>query len=44
MYKCLSCGKDIELEQIKDKIRCPYCGYRIVVKQRPKTVSKVPAK
>jgi len=43
MYKCLKCGKEIELKQIKDKIRCPYCGYRIVIKQTPTNVVKVKA-
>lgn len=40
MYKCLQCGKTIDLEQVKEKIRCPYCGYRIIIKQTPKTIVK----
>jgi len=40
MYKCLNCGKDIDLKQVKDKIRCPYCGYRIIVKENPKRLVK----
>jgi DNA-directed RNA polymerase subunit P len=43
MYKCLNCGKDIELKQVKDKIRCPYCGYRVIIKKVPKTLKKVKA-
>jgi DNA-directed RNA polymerase subunit P len=43
MYKCLKCGKDIEMERVKDKIRCPYCGYRIIYKDTPKTIKKVKA-
>ena len=31
------------MKEIKDKIRCPYCGYRTVVKEKPKTVVKVKA-
>ena len=31
----------MKLENVKDKIRCPYCGYRIAVKKRPKTPTKV---
>lgn len=41
MYKCLKCGKDIELKQVKEKIRCPFCGYRVIMKKRPKTLVKV---
>lgn len=44
MYKCLKCGKEIEMEQIKEKIRCPFCGFRIIAKDRPKKTVKVPAK
>ncbi|MFH8080773.1 MAG: DNA-directed RNA polymerase subunit P [Candidatus Aenigmatarchaeota archaeon] len=40
-YKCLQCGKIIE--KIESKIRCPYCGYRIFVKMRPKVVKRVKA-
>ncbi|NIM47378.1 MAG: DNA-directed RNA polymerase subunit P [Candidatus Aenigmarchaeota archaeon] len=43
MYKCLNCGKSIEKEQVRDKIRCPYCGYRVVIKETPKTIKKVKA-
>ncbi|MFQ6020948.1 MAG: DNA-directed RNA polymerase subunit P [Candidatus Aenigmatarchaeota archaeon] len=43
MYKCLKCGKDIKFKQIKEKIRCPYCGYRVITKQRSKTIKKVEA-
>jgi DNA-directed RNA polymerase subunit P len=43
MYKCLNCGKEVEPERVKDKIRCPYCGYRILVKQATKVAKKVQA-
>lgn len=43
MYKCLNCGKkmNIDLKTAK-KIICPYCGYKIVEKVRPRIVKKVP--
>ena len=44
MYKCLKCKKDIEMEQVKEKVRCPFCGYRIVMKTRPKNIVKVLAR
>ena len=43
MYKCLNCGKEIDLKQVREKIRCPYCGYKIITKETPKTVIKVKA-
>lgn len=44
MYKCMNCGReiDIELKTVK-KIICPFCGYRILKKERPKIVKKVKA-
>jgi DNA-directed RNA polymerase subunit RPC12/RpoP len=42
MYKCLNCGKDVKIElRTAKKIICPYCGYRILSKTRPKVVKKV---
>ncbi len=41
MYKCLNCGKEVEIKYIKEKIRCPYCGYRIITKDTPKTATNV---
>ncbi len=41
MYKCLECGKTVPT--LEEKIRCPYCGGRIFVKERPKVLKKVKA-
>ncbi len=38
-YKCLNCGKEVELEG--NKIICPFCGYRIIAKKRPEFPKKV---
>ncbi len=40
-YKCLKCKKDLDLE---DKVRCPFCGFRIVIKARPQSVKRVLAR
>ena len=42
MYKCISCKKVIE--KIDDKVRCPYCGFRIYAKLRPEVVRRVSAR
>ncbi|HLC51553.1 MAG TPA: DNA-directed RNA polymerase subunit P [archaeon] len=44
MYKCLNCGKTIEMSDLKDKIRCVYCGYRILSKSQPKTTVTIKAR
>lgn len=33
-YKCLSCGNDIEHKDVTKKVRCPFCGHRIIRKKR----------
>lgn len=44
-YKCLNCGKTIEIDlQKAKKIICPYCGYRILEKSRPPVTRKVPVR
>jgi DNA-directed RNA polymerase subunit RPC12/RpoP len=43
MYKCLNCGKEIDQKQVREKIRCPYCGYKIILKEGATTVVKVKA-
>ncbi|MFH1229328.1 MAG: DNA-directed RNA polymerase subunit P [Candidatus Aenigmatarchaeota archaeon] len=40
MYKCLNCKKEIELKQVSSKIRCPFCGYRIIMKETPSKLVK----
>jgi len=42
MYKCINCKKTIA--KLGEKIRCPYCGQRIFVKQRPEVVKHVQAR
>lgn len=42
MYKCIKCKKIIT--KVDEKIRCPYCGFRIFVKLRPKVVKRVQAR
>jgi DNA-directed RNA polymerase subunit RPC12/RpoP len=45
MYKCLSCGRDVEIDiNISKKVICPFCGYRIIKKTRPVVVKKVQAR
>lgn len=41
-YKCFDCKKNVANEYIRKKIRCPYCGSKILFKPRT-TVTKVKA-
>lgn len=43
-YKCLNCGNDINEDDIKKRVRCPFCGHRIIRKRRSEVnLRKVPA-
>ncbi len=33
-YMCLECQKEIKHETVKKRVRCPYCGSKILYKQR----------
>jgi DNA-directed RNA polymerase subunit RPC12/RpoP len=33
-YKCFSCNKQVDSTYIKKRIRCPYCGAKILFKER----------
>lgn len=43
MYRCAKCGKEIDLKK-EDPIRCPYCGGKILLKERAKIIKKVEAR
>lgn len=33
-YKCFNCAKQVSDTHIRKKIRCIYCGYKVIFKQR----------
>lgn len=45
MYRCLKCGKEFSRKdmEILPGVKCPYCGWRIVVKLRATKVKSVKA-
>ncbi|MFH0836653.1 MAG: DNA-directed RNA polymerase subunit P [Candidatus Aenigmatarchaeota archaeon] len=40
-YRCLKCKK---LFSFEDRIRCPFCGFRVLVKARVPIIKKVKAR
>ncbi|HII17005.1 TPA: DNA-directed RNA polymerase subunit P [Candidatus Woesearchaeota archaeon] len=42
-YKCMVCDKKVGTEYIRKRIRCPYCGSKMLFKQRS-VVTKVKAR
>jgi DNA-directed RNA polymerase subunit RPC12/RpoP len=33
-YKCFECNKKVSMEFLRKKIRCPYCGSKMLFKPR----------
>ncbi|MFH1276651.1 MAG: DNA-directed RNA polymerase subunit P [Candidatus Woesearchaeota archaeon] len=42
-YLCFDCGKKVEEEYIKSRVRCQYCGGKVLYKDR-RTVVKIKAR
>ncbi len=39
VYKCFNCGKEVNPTYLRKKIRCPYCGGKIIFKVREVTTT-----
>ncbi|MBT7903210.1 DNA-directed RNA polymerase subunit P [Candidatus Woesearchaeota archaeon] len=33
-YKCFNCNKKVSMDYLRKKVRCPYCGSKVLYKQR----------
>jgi DNA-directed RNA polymerase subunit P len=42
-YKCANCKRQINIDDEYFGIRCPYCGHRVLLKDRPPTVKRIKA-
>lgn len=42
-YKCFDCNKKVSSEYLRKRVRCPYCGSKILFKPR-KTLAKIKAR
>ena len=42
-YKCFQCEKKVGDEYLRTKVRCPYCGSKLLYKER-KTATKIKAR
>ncbi len=42
-YKCFSCNKKVDQDMLRKRIRCPFCGSKILYKPRA-AVTKVIAR
>ncbi|MBO4302055.1 DNA-directed RNA polymerase subunit P [Methanosarcinaceae archaeon] len=42
-YHCTHCKKEIDIDYESSGVRCPHCGNRILVKNRPVTTKRIKA-
>jgi len=45
-YECVRCHRQVTTDEIElrgGRVKCTYCGYRILRKIRPPVVKRVPA-
>ncbi|MDP7179976.1 MAG: DNA-directed RNA polymerase subunit P [Candidatus Woesearchaeota archaeon] len=42
-YKCFECNKKVSQDYLRKKIRCPYCGSKMLFKPRTQ-VTKIKAR
>jgi len=42
-YKCFQCSKKIMYDSLRKRVRCPYCGSKILYKPRT-TLTKIQAR
>lgn len=42
-YKCVNCETEVELDPVTDKIICPKCSHRVLLKKRPEQPKTVEA-
>ncbi len=42
-YRCFDCTKEVKKEYLRKKVRCPYCGSKILFKPR-NTITHVVAR
>ena len=33
-YKCFDCNKKVAMDYLRKRVRCPYCGSKILFKSR----------
>ncbi len=43
-YKCVNCESEVELDPVSEKIICPECSHRVLLKRRPEDPNTVEAK
>lgn len=42
-YRCVKCEQEVNIDPVEEKIICPKCSHRVLLKARPETPKEVEA-
>lgn len=42
-YVCVNCEEEVEVDPVNEKIICPKCSHRVLLKKRPEDADTVQA-
>ncbi|ATZ60648.1 MAG: DNA-directed RNA polymerase subunit P [Methanosarcinales archaeon Met12] len=42
-YKCAKCKRTVEIDHEYGGVRCPYCGHRVLLKERGTIIKRIKA-
>ncbi len=42
-YTCVNCESDVDIDPVEEKVICPSCSHRVLLKKRPETQRTVEA-
>lgn len=43
VYKCIECKRIVEIDSEYGGVRCPYCGHRVLLKERGTIIKRIKA-
>jgi len=35
LYVCVACNREVDAEDLRRRVSCPYCGAKVIIKKRP---------
>lgn len=42
-YKCVNCEEEVDIDPVEEKVICPKCSHRVLLKVRPEDPDHVEA-
>jgi len=42
-YRCVKCEEEVDIDPVNEKVICPKCSHRVLLKMRPESTDRVEA-